>query len=140
MRNYHNTHASVAVKLSCFLCHVNLHTAAAEPTGPYACSVILPPITDPAVLAQASWHEEASPAVGIVATAGSLPQPPADVLARDAPRRVPLTRWEVDALGSQHLNEARFGSFVEHADSFDAEVFGISRYSWTKGSGVQTWS
>ena len=65
--------------------------------------------------------------MGIIATAGSLPQPPADVPARDAPCRVPLARWEVDALGSQHLNEARFGSFVEHADSFDVEVFGIPR-------------
>ena len=76
---------------------------------------------------QESWHEEALPAVGIIAAAGRLPQPPADVAVCDAPRRVPLARWEVDALGSRGVNEARFGSFVEHADSFDAEAFSISR-------------
>ena len=40
---------------------------------------------------------------------------------------MPLARWELDAMSSRGTNAARFGSFVEHADSFDAEVFSISR-------------
>ena len=78
-------------------------------------------------LVQESWQSTGAPAVGITAVAGRLPQPPLHVLAPDAPRRVPLGRWEIDAPGSQSSIEARFGSFVEGADSFDAEVFGISR-------------
>ena len=67
------------------------------------------------------------PLVGIAAIAGRLPQPAAGVCSGDAPRRVPLARWETDTGLSRAATEARFGSFVAGAELFDADTFGVSR-------------
>ena len=67
--------------------------------------------------------------VGIVALAGALPSPPAGIAAADAPRAVPLERWDVDDVqrASPVALEARFGAFVRDADLFDAAAFNITR-------------
>ena len=41
----------------------------------------------------------------------------------DAVRLVPLERWAVD----NRITDARFGSFIEGADQFDAAAFNIAR-------------
>jgi acyl carrier protein len=47
----------------------------------------------------------------------------------DAPRRVPLMRWDVDAGGGVGLHNVavQFGVFIDGIASFDAEAFGLSR-------------
>ena len=47
----------------------------------------------------------------------------------DAPRHVPLERWDVEDVqrSSSVTLEARFGAFVKDADLFDGAAFSISR-------------
>ena len=57
------------------------------------------------------------------AAVSKLPTNKAVQGCRDAPRAVPIHRWDLDSLSGA----ARFGSFVEGADSFDAAAFSMSR-------------
>ena len=63
------------------------------------------------------------PIIGITAVGSMLPADTSFGVCRDAPRVVPLHRWDVDS----SVTAARFGSFVEGADRFDAAAFSISR-------------
>lgn len=70
--------------------------------------------------------------IGITAHAGLLPITPHDAAAGvDAPRRVPLERWDMEDVQrtSPVPLEARFGAFVQDADLFDGTAFSISRCS-----------
>lgn len=67
-----------------------------------------------------------------VAIATVVATHPAAAACGDAPRAVPLARWDVDdfatekAAGSARLG-TRFGAFVDEAELFDAAAFNISR-------------
>ena len=80
--------------------------------------------------AQVYEESEAAAAVGVTAVAGLLPSAAPGLPGCDAPRLVPLERWDVDDVqrGSPVPLEARFGAFVDGADAFDGAIFGISRY------------
>lgn len=67
--------------------------------------------------------EEGGMVIGITAAGSLLPATRAEGFCRDAPRVVPLERWDVDGSATG----ARFGSFVEGAEVFDASAFSISR-------------
>jgi len=69
------------------------------------------------------------PAVGITAIAAVLPTPAAGLPEIDAPRPVPLERWDIEDVqrSSPVAMEARFGAFVKNADLFDGAAFLISR-------------
>ena len=71
----------------------------------------------------------ARPGVGINAIAAVLPSPAPGMPDNDAPRPVPLERWDVEDVqkSSPVALEARFGSFVKDADLFDGVAFSISR-------------
>ncbi|MGB1598260.1 MAG: type I polyketide synthase, partial [Promethearchaeia archaeon] len=47
--------------------------------------------------------------------------------ALDAITHVPLARWCVDACDDSSQVQARFGSYVEDVDRFDAEIFNVSK-------------
>lgn len=66
---------------------------------------------------------EGGQALGITAAVCKLPVNRRVKACNDAPRVVPLQRWDVNGMTSG----ARFGSFVEGADLFDAAAFSISR-------------
>lgn len=72
---------------------------------------------------------EVAKPVGVTAMVGLLPQAASGLPSSDAPRLVPLERWDVDDIqrGSPVSLEARFGAFVNGADAFDGAIFGISR-------------
>lgn len=69
------------------------------------------------------------PAVGITAIAAVLPTPAAGLPEDDAPRPVPLERWDIEDVqrSSPVAMEARFGVFVKNVDFFDGAAFSISR-------------
>jgi hypothetical protein len=75
------------------------------------------------VLATQVFTEEEGPLLGITAMASLFPTTKAAAAGLDAPRVVPLERWDVDGT----VTDARFGSFVTGADMFDASAFSISR-------------
>jgi acyl transferase domain-containing protein len=60
-----------------------------------------------------------------------LPEPIAGIDVWDAPRPVPLQRWDVEVASREvvGLVPPRFGSFMEGVSEFDAEVFSISRWA-----------
>ena len=72
------------------------------------------------------------PVLAISAMAGNFPTAATRNACDDAPKPVPLERWDVDG-GS---TGARFGAFVEDADLFDAAAFSIS---WLVPSLHQEW-
>ena len=63
-------------------------------------------------------------AVAITTVAAMLP-----TQEHDAPRRVPLDRWDIEDVQrcSPVALEARFGAFVKDAELFDGAAFSISR-------------
>ena len=67
------------------------------------------------------WQQ---PAVAITTVAALLP-----TQGHDAPRRVPLDRWDIEDVqrSSPVALEARFGAFVKDAELFDGTAFSISR-------------
>ena len=71
----------------------------------------------------------ARPGVGINALAAVLPSPAPGMPDNDAPRPVPLERWDVEDVqkSSPVALEARFGVFVKNTDLFDGVAFSISR-------------
>ena len=73
------------------------------------------------------WDE--APLIGITAIAGLLPTTAEGNTTADAPRPVPLERWDMEEVqrGAGSGLEARFGAFVADADLFDAAAFNISR-------------
>ena len=75
------------------------------------------------VVALQYGSERAGPVIGITAAGSLLPTNASIGTCRDAPRVVPLHRWDVN----ESATAARFGSFVEGADLFDAAAFSISR-------------
>ena len=68
--------------------------------------------------------------MAISAAVGMLPEQPYHSCAHDAPRRVPLERWDVANFQKVSPNslDAQFGSFLQDIDSFDASIFGVSRW------------
>lgn len=80
--------------------------------------------------AQVYEDSEADAIVGVTAVAGLLPAAAPGLPGCDAPRLVPLERWDVEDVqrGSPVPLEARFGAFVDGADAFDGAIFGISRF------------
>ena len=64
-----------------------------------------------------------APLISITAMSGIFPVPAEGSLALDAPKPVPLERWDLGQAGG-----ARFGAFIDNADQFDAAAFSISRY------------
>ena len=67
--------------------------------------------------------EPGHPLIGITAAGSRLPSSGTMNCDGDAPRVVPVHRWDVDGA----TTAARFGSFIENADMFDAAAFNISR-------------
>ena len=63
------------------------------------------------------------PVLAVSAMAGIFPTAAMGNACNDAPKPVPLERWDVDGSNTG----ARFGAFVEGADLFDAAAFSISR-------------
>ncbi len=70
--------------------------------------------------------EGAQRAIGVAGTAGGLLPGGCGAPAWDAPRPVPLARWDADAHAGA-AGGARFGAFLPAADLFDAAAFGVSR-------------
>lgn len=58
--------------------------------------------------------------LGVTAISAHLPFQACSI---DAVRAVPLERWDAD----NKITDARFGSFVQNADLFDASAFSIAR-------------
>lgn len=58
---------------------------------------------------------------------------PAVTASGDAPRLVPLERWDADSAivsgKSSARLETRFGAFVAGAELFDAAAFNVSRFA-----------
>jgi hypothetical protein len=65
-----------------------------------------------------------------VAIASMVATHPAAHASGDAPRPIPLGRWDVDDYAPDKASarlQTRFGSFVDRAEWFDAAAFNISR-------------
>ena len=60
--------------------------------------------------------------LAVSAMAGIFPTAAMGNPCNDAPKPVPLERWDVDGGGTG----ARFGAFVKGADLYDAAAFSIS--------------
>jgi hypothetical protein len=82
--------------------------------------------------------EGAQRAIGVAGTAGGLLPSGCGAPAWDAPRPVPLTRWDADARAGA-AGGARFGAFLPAADLFDAAASGISRQAPAAGRQLSSW-
>ena len=69
------------------------------------------------------------PAIALSSAAGGLLPVGCGGAAWDAPRAVPLERWDVDGMAKAEggAHDARFGAFVDAAQLFDASAFNTSR-------------
>ena len=62
-----------------------------------------------------------------VLLASSVVRSPVSDSSGDASRLVPSSRWDLDLVPTEPgLQPRRFGAFLENADMFDAELFGLS--------------